>query len=81
MLILTRRGGEGIMVGADVEITILEVGEDHVRLGISAPRDVRVLRKELKEEVERENRLAASSVARRAPRLAAPLAPGGLDRP
>jgi carbon storage regulator len=59
MLILTRRSGEALNIGGDVEITVLEVSGDHVRLGIQAPRQVQVLRKELREEVERENRLAA----------------------
>ena len=75
MLILTRRGGEAIMLGSDVEITVLEVSGDHVRLGISAPREMRVLRKELKEEVERENRIAASSAGRRALRIGGTLKP------
>jgi len=61
MLILTRRSGEAIDIGGDIEITVLEVSGDHVRLGISAPRSVPVLRKELRDAVIRENRLAASS--------------------
>ena len=59
MLILTRRSGEAIDIGEEIQVTVLEVSGDHVRLGIEAPRHVRVLRKELREEVERENRLAA----------------------
>ncbi len=73
MLILTRRGGEAINIGGDVEITILEVSGDHVRLGIQAPRNVVVLRKELRDEVEEENRLAASTQGKLPLRLA-----GGL---
>ncbi len=61
MLILTRHGGESIEIGTDIEITVLEVSGEHVRLGISAPRSVPVLRKELRDDVVRENRLAASS--------------------
>ncbi len=60
MLILSRRSGESIDIGADVEITVLEVSGEHVRLGISAPRSVPVVRRELREEVMAENRLAAS---------------------
>lgn len=75
MLILTRRSGEGISIGAEVEITILEVSGEHVRLGISAPRDLLVLRKELRDEVERENRLAASSLGRGNLRLGQSLKP------
>lgn len=70
MLILTRRSGEAISIGPDVEITVLEVSGDHVRVGISAPRDLLVLRKELRLQVEQENRLAASSQRNRVLRIA-----------
>ncbi len=49
MLILTRRPGESIQVGQDIEISILEIRGNQVRLGISAPADVLVLRAELVE--------------------------------
>ncbi len=75
MLILTRRSGEAITVGTEVEITVLEVSGEHVRLGISAPRNLRVLRKELKEELEEENRLAAFPVGRRALNVARSIGP------
>ncbi len=79
MLILTRRSGEAITIGADIELTVLEVSGDHVRLGIQAPRQVPVLRKELREEVERENRLAASSQGRLPLRLAGTLRRAGIQ--
>lgn len=60
-MILSRRSGESIDIGADIEITVLEVSGEHVRLGISAPRSVSVVRRELRDEVMAENRLAASS--------------------
>lgn len=47
MLILTRRPGESIQVGQEIEISILEIRGNQVRLGISAPPDVLVLRSEL----------------------------------
>lgn len=47
MLILTRRPGESIQVGQDIEISILEIRGNQVRLGINAPPDVLVLRSEL----------------------------------
>jgi carbon storage regulator len=47
MLILTRRPGESIQVGDDIEISILEIRGNQVRLGINAPPDVLVLRSEL----------------------------------
>jgi carbon storage regulator len=46
MLVLTRRPGQSIRIGHDVEITVVEVRGDQVRLAISAPRDVAVLRLE-----------------------------------
>ena len=47
MLVLTRREDESIMIGDDVEITIVDVRGDKVRLGIEAPRDVPIYRQEL----------------------------------
>jgi len=47
MLILTRRPGESIQVGTDIEISILEIRGNQVRIGINAPADVLVLRSEL----------------------------------
>ncbi len=78
MLILTRHRGEAITVGPDVEITILEVSGDNVRVGISAPRHLRVLRKELREEVEQENRIAVSPSGWSALRGSGSLKPSSL---
>ncbi len=52
MLILTRKTGQGVRIGDDIEITITEVSGDKVRVGIQAPRDVKVLRSELTETVQ-----------------------------
>jgi carbon storage regulator len=49
MLILTRRPGESIQVGENIEISILEIRGNQVRIGINAPPDVLVLRSELVE--------------------------------
>jgi carbon storage regulator CsrA len=46
-LVLTRRGSESVMIGDDIEITVLEVAGAAVKIGISAPRAVKVLRSEL----------------------------------
>lgn len=61
MLVLSRRVGESIVVGDDVTVTVLEVRGDVVRVGIDAPRSVRVHRAELLQDVETTNR---ASVAR-----------------
>jgi carbon storage regulator len=55
MLILARKVGQKIVIGGDIEITVVEVRGDHVRLGITAPRDVAVHRKELLDQIAAEN--------------------------
>ncbi len=61
MLILTRRVGESIVVGDDIVLTVFEVRGDAVRIGIQAPRSVKVNRKEIYEEIQRSNAQAVSS--------------------
>ncbi|WP_426242287.1 carbon storage regulator CsrA [Nocardioides sp. LHG3406-4] len=60
MLVLSRRIGESVVVGDNIAITILEVRGDIVRVGIDAPRDVKVHRAELLAELEQTNKQAAS---------------------
>jgi carbon storage regulator len=55
MLVLTRKEGEKVCIGDDVVITVVANGNDRVRLGIEAPRDVVVLRAELQKKNEEEN--------------------------
>ncbi len=55
MLVLTRKRGQSIVVGDDIEITILEIDRDHVKVGISAPKSVKVYRRELYEEIKKAN--------------------------
>lgn len=47
MLVLSRKSGEKIVIGKDIVISVIEVRGDKIRLGIEAPRDVRVMRSEL----------------------------------
>ena len=47
MLVLTRKTNQSIMIGDEIEITVLAVSRDKIRLGITAPRDVPVFRKEV----------------------------------
>jgi carbon storage regulator len=60
MLVLSRKKGQSIMIGHDIEITIIDVQGEQIRLGINAPRDVTIHRKEVFEEIIQENRQAAS---------------------
>lgn len=55
MLVLSRQRDETIMIGDEIEITVVDIRGDKVRLGISAPRQVQVHRKEVYEAIQREN--------------------------
>ncbi|MDQ6422502.1 carbon storage regulator CsrA [Paenibacillus sp. LHD-117] len=58
MLVLSRKSNESIMIGANVEIMILGVEGDNVKLGIRAPKDVDIYRKEIYMAIQDENRAA-----------------------
>lgn len=58
MLVLSRKRGQSIIVGNDIEIKVLEGHGSEVKLGIMAPREVVVLRKEIVDEIESQNKLS-----------------------
>ena len=62
MLVLSRKPGESILIGDDIEISIVEVRGDTVRIGINAPRNITILRQELMAEVAKTNIEAVSTV-------------------
>jgi carbon storage regulator len=55
MLVLTRKPGQSIMIGDGVEVQVLSVAGEKVRLGITAPRDVSIFRNEVYDRIESEN--------------------------
>ena len=59
MLVLSRQRDETIMIGDDIEITVVDIRGDKVRLGISAPTRIAVHRKEVYEAIRRENEQAS----------------------
>lgn len=61
MLALSRRKGESLILGNNIELTILEIRGDQVKLGINAPKDVPVYRKEVYEQIEEANKEAVQS--------------------
>jgi carbon storage regulator len=61
MLVLSRQRDQSIMIGDDIEITIVDVRGDKVRIGINAPRQVSVHRKEVYEAIRRENEASAQN--------------------
>ncbi len=62
MLVLSRRREEKILIGQDIEIVVLHVGQDGVKLGVRAPKSVTVIRGELYDQVASENRAAVNRV-------------------
>lgn len=63
MLVLTRKTGERLLIADDIEITVVAVRGDQVRLGITAPRDLRIVRAELLDKVRSENVAAARAAS------------------
>ncbi|WP_232697841.1 carbon storage regulator CsrA [Brevibacillus daliensis] len=61
MLVLSRKKNESIMIGDQIEIKVIAVDKDMVRIGISAPRDVDVHRKEIYIAIQEENKMATQT--------------------
>ncbi len=59
MLVLSRKAGQTIHIGSDITVSVLEISGKFIRVGIDAPQTVTILRGEVKELIERENKLAA----------------------
>ena len=62
MLALSRKQGESIVIGNNIEITLLEAKGDQVKIGISAPKSVPVYRKEIYAQIQEENREAVANL-------------------
>lgn len=58
MLVLSRQRDETIMIGDNIQVTVVDIREDKVRLGINAPKDISVHRKEVWDAIKRENQSA-----------------------
>ena len=58
MLVLTRKAGESIVIGDNIEITVIETKGDQIKLGIKAPKDIDIHRKEIYEAIQNENQQA-----------------------
>ena len=65
MLALSRKVNESIMLGNDIEVTVLEIKGDQVKIGIKAPKNVSIFRKEIYVQIEEENKKAAGQTADR----------------
>jgi carbon storage regulator len=63
MLVLTRKTGEAIQIGDDIEITILSVKGDQIKLGINAPKNIEIHRKEIYVSIQEENEQASKGIS------------------
>ncbi len=88
MLVLTRKSNQSIMIGDDIEVSVLAIMGEKVRIGIQAPRDIPVFRKEVYLEIQQERADGRQGRARRgrrgaarARRRAAAVAAGGSEAP
>ena len=65
MLVLSRKTNESIVIDGNVTVSVLRVDNDNVRLGIEAPLEIPVLRKEIYEAIKTNNEMAAGSAKRK----------------
>ena len=78
MLVLTRKSNQSIMIGDEIEVSVLSIMGEKVRIGIQAPRDIPVFRREVYLEIQEERAAAGGEDASHAPGAAAervPVAP------
>ena len=61
MLALTRKKGEALVINNNIEITVLEIRGDQIKIGISAPKDVPIYRKEVYLQIQQDNEAAISA--------------------
>jgi len=61
MLALTRKKGEALVINNNIEITVLEIRGDQIKIGISAPKDVPIYRKEVYLQIQQENEAAITA--------------------
>ena len=78
MLVLSRQRDESIMIGDDIEITVVDIRGDKVRLGITAPTRIPAHRKEVYEAIKAENQKAAAQAGNGQPPVS--VQPGGARR-
>jgi carbon storage regulator len=81
MLVLARKINESIVIGDSIHVSVIDIKGDQVKLGIDAPKQVKVYRQEVYEAIQEENRKAARSAALAVPWYAAALVAIGRPRP
>ncbi len=61
MLILTRKLGESIIIGEKVQLSVVEINKNNIKIGINAPKDITIYREELFEKIKKENKSSSTS--------------------
>ena len=61
MLILTRKLGESIIIGENVQLSVVEINKNNIKIGINAPQNITIYRKELFEKIKEENEMSSIS--------------------
>jgi carbon storage regulator len=61
MLILTRKLGESIIIGENVQLSVVEINKNNIKLGINAPKDITIYRQEVFEKIKEENEMSSIS--------------------
>lgn len=80
MLYLTRKIGESVMINDNVEVTVVEVRGKSIKLGFTFPSDISVLRREIYDRIQEENRAAAASIES-VSEILPPSTPGSESKP
>ncbi len=60
MLVLARKTNQSIIINNSIEVIVIDIKGDQIKLGINAPRDIKIYRKEVYEEIEKQNKAAIS---------------------
>ena len=63
MLVVTRKTDESLIIADNIEITVLEIGKDKVKIGVNAPKEVKIIRSELKDARQTNEQAAHVSVS------------------
>ena len=61
MLVVTRKNGEKVVIGNEIEIQVLHIGRNHIRIGIKAPAHISIYREEIYQAIKNENGTAVTS--------------------
>lgn len=62
MLVLTRKTGETLMLGEDIQVKVISIDGDQVKIGIEAPKSLKIYRREVYEAIQRENEAALENI-------------------